>query len=116
LQRLLTIVRDTVIETRADEGARHLMADIAIDLAHARELVWRADPGDAFTVALAGVAVRDSVTAALTSAASVVDDARWSEFVALRSALEDDLRSDPTGDLETVSRSLLAEHSALGGK
>jgi hypothetical protein len=118
VQRLLAIGRDSVVADQADEGMRYAMAEIAIDLAAARELVWTVAPGDTFRAALAGVAVRDALTAALASSVSLTDDSVWEEFQGLRAELEVDLRVDRSGsgDLEAVADALLSGSSALGGK
>ena len=118
VQRLLAIGRDSVLVDESDEGTRYGLAEIAIDLAAARELVWTVAPGDTFRAALAGVAVRDALTAALASSAALTDGSLWEEFQGLRAELEVDLRVDRngSGDLEAVAGALLSGASALGGK
>ncbi len=107
--RLLSMSSEAVNASSADQGSRFLVAEIAIDLASARELVFRADPSDPLQVALSGVVTRDALTDALVYTAKLALPEQWDEFVSIREMAEVELRRDPTGsrDLESVAASVI---------
>lgn len=113
---LLAFVRQSVIASGAGDGPRAAMAEIVVDLVPARELVWRADPGDAFAVSLAGVAARDALERALATGAGVVDEERWPAFTDVRDLAERLLRVDRTGgrDRDDVAAAVLERRARLG--
>jgi hypothetical protein len=119
LQRLVAMGRDAVLAT-ADagqdaDGARFVLAEMAIALTAARELVYQAGP-DGVDVAVAAVASRDALANGLSFAATIVTAEQWPAFLELRATAEADLREDPAGanDLELVAAAALAGDAFAG--
>jgi hypothetical protein len=117
IERLLVVASEAIDRSGADQGSRFLLAEVAIDLVSARELVYRADPADDLQVGLSGVATRDALTDALGRVAQLALPEQWEEFVAIRAAAETELRRDPTGgaDLQTVAMAVIGETRDLMG-
>jgi hypothetical protein len=111
------MIQQSVHSTAGDEGSQHQMAEVAIALSAARQLVWRANPEDGFAVALAGVAARDCLQLASAVAGAALDEPRWLEFQMIRALVDHGIRESGAGsdDLARVAEALLAGTSHLGG-
>ena len=111
IERLLVVASEAIDRSGADQGSRFLLAEVAIDLVSARELVYRADPADDLQVGLSGVATRDALTDALGASPSWLSPSSGMNSWLIRAAAETELRRDPTGgaDLQTVAMAVIGE-------
>ena len=114
--RLLALGRKAVVARRAGQGRRFLLAEVALDLAAARRLLYSARPDDALSVALAAIAARDALAATLPRVLDLVAEGEWATFAAVRERAEATLRGDPAGSraLEAAAALLLDRDERTG--
>ncbi|HLI27129.1 MAG TPA: hypothetical protein VKZ60_08670 [Chloroflexota bacterium] len=107
--RLLALGRRAVVARRAGQARRFLLAEVALDLAAARRLLYAARPDDALSVALAALGARDALAAALPRVLDLVTADEWAVFAAVRERAEATLRADLAGGraLEAAAALLL---------